>query len=399
MNSTMNKTEEVLGKAGKKVVSVTKHVKEEFQLKTKSGSKERIIPTNTQHTPTTQDIPCIRPAMEGQQDAKHKFSQANKPIVPSASVQESTRSAALFSAGSLSTEVILTIYTAILSTYHAYTYKSEIMSNQWPLSVVFPLLVVAFLMGYTLDRVLSLIVQEEEQEKEEEVDEHNIVQRRMSSRLSIQQRRGGTYMPKDNTENDDNNVDQENNSYFSRTRHFLRSKKRHIIKRYVNPYSDGQLKSNGKRSKRAAFASTVSDIATNNQLFFTNLSPLKRDVKEFEMKLKAPFTEGPLMDHLLSYSDFTRHKSTRKRVSVIKEGVTIGVEEEEEEEVTVEEEEDEEIRVSLGNAQLHNTRAESLESYEKYSNIIEPMCELRGMDLFLTDDPEESIWRSPILNE
>ena len=275
------------------------------------------------------------------------------------------------------------------------------MSNQWPLSVVFPLLVVAFLLGYTLDRVLSLIVQEKQEKEEEEVDEH-IVPRRMS-RLSIQQRRGGMYMPNNNTEeieNDDDNVDQENNSYFSRTRHFLRSKKRHIIKRYVNPYSDGQLKSNGKRSKRAAFASTVSDIATNNQLFFTNLSPLKRDVKEFELKLKAPFTEGPLMDHLLSYSDFTRHKSTRKRVSVIKEGVTIGVEEEEEEEkVTVEEEEDEEINVSLGNAQLHNTRAESLESYEKYSNIIDPMCELRGMDLFLTDDPEESIWRSPILNE
>ena len=57
--------------------------------------------------------------------------------------------------------------------------------------------------------------------------------------------------------------------------------------------------------------------------------------------------------------------------------------------------------ISMGkaiNANMSNTRAESLETNETLS-IVDPMCELRGMDLFLTDDPEENIYRQPLLQE
>lgn len=54
---------------------------------------------------------------------------------------------------------------------------------------------------------------------------------------------------------------------------------------------------------------------------------------------------------------------------------------------------------AIGKAKLNNIYASQLIKDESFSYIVEPMCKLRGMDLFLTMNAEEEIWRQPMLNE
>jgi len=54
---------------------------------------------------------------------------------------------------------------------------------------------------------------------------------------------------------------------------------------------------------------------------------------------------------------------------------------------------------SIGKAKLNNIHASHLIKDERFAYIVEPMCQLRGMDLFLTTNAEEEIWRQPMLNE
>ena len=48
----------------------------------------------------------------------------------------------------------------------------------------------------------------------------------------------------------------------------------------------------------------------------------------------------------------------------------------------------------VGMAKLNNIRASRV-----FTHVVDPLCSLRGMDLFVTDAPEEDIWRQPMLNE
>ena len=116
--------------------------------------------------------------------------------------------------------------------------------------------------------------------------------------------------------------------------------------------------------------------------------------------MKAPFVDGPMMEHLLGYSDFHRHKTVKRRSTQAPEsdsgrldGTKEGNEEEDDECIS------ERTDTSLGHANLNNTKADTLESDEKFSHVVDPMCDLRGMDLFLTDDPEEDIWLQPLLTQ
>lgn len=199
--------------------------------------------------------------------------------------------------------------------------------------------------------------------------------------------------------------------------------KRKRLEKYVNEQKRSRSrrredKANKKSgSKRAAIKSAVSDIVPNNApQFFTNLSPVKAksNLEEWERKVKAPFTNAVMMEHLLGYSDFNRHKRSIRETFVMtkrdekKERASISIKGEdgrttiveEEEEVTLVEEEEVAVQVALGKAELTNTRAQSLEEYEKkLVHWIDPFCELRGMDLFLTDDAEDQIWKAKLLNE
>jgi hypothetical protein len=53
---------------------------------------------------------------------------------------------------------------------------------------------------------------------------------------------------------------------------------------------------------------------------------------------------------------------------------------------------------AIGHCVLNNSADTSFED-GGFEYIIEPMCSLRGMDLFLADDPEVEIWRQPLLIE
>lgn len=104
------------------------------------------------------------------------------------------------------------------------------------------------------------------------------------------------------------------------------------------------------------------------------------------------------MDHLLEYSDFSRHSSAKEE------------KEEDETPFRTEDVNEEGIEADgqgggqgtdthMGKVKLNNTKAESLGVDRKFSHIVKPMCELRGMDLFLTDVPEKKIWRQPLLKD
>jgi hypothetical protein len=137
-------------------------------------------------------------------------------------------------------------------------------------------------------------------------------------------------------------------------------------------------------------------------------------IREWKRRRRAPFSEGPLMDHLLNYSDFHRlvkkstmnvmakmvRASSARNESKSTEDDDMHWDEDDEEE---EEEEDTgEVvgdtttsgTISVGKAKLNNVRASRV-----FTHVVEPLCCLRGMDLFITDTPEEEIWRQPMLNE
>lgn len=141
-------------------------------------------------------------------------------------------------------------------------------------------------------------------------------------------------------------------------------------------------------------------------------------IREWKRRRRAPFSEGPLMDHLLNYSDFHRlvKKSTKSTMNVMAKVVRASSarneskstedddmhwDEEEEEEEEKEEDTGGEVgdtttsgTISVGKAKLNNVRASRV-----FTHVVDPLCCLRGMDLFVTDTPEEEIWRQPMLNE
>ena len=457
MNVIPKTAEQVAEKAGKKVVSVTKHAisttvdtathptavikRVQHTNNTSEGTNmgtqdvHKHHHQDTKHTAaatTTMPLPPTRNKLNVER-TKHNIATHTQQHTP----QPQSSSDTLFSISNQSTTFLLTIYTAILSIYHAYTHKSDILQNAFPLSVVTPLVVVAFLMGYMLDKLLILFSDNDVGQDYNIESGRRTVRRangkRRFSNLSIQARRGGmihggngtekggvyvgdvkpenenideSNRTDESTQTDTDDTEEESSVYFSRTREFFKPgwKRKKIKKKYekyvkeLNHYGGV----NSERSKESSNSSAGSKREMTAQ-FFTNLNPMKRgDVKEWEVKLKAPFRESPLMDHLFTYEDFGRQSTQRREEHVIKkEHVTTKSHKEEtmvEEYVVVSEEEEEDT--ALGHAQLNNIRASQLAKYEeKKTHWIDPLCELRGMDLFLTDDPEESVWKQPLLNQ
>ena len=150
-------------------------------------------------------------------------------------------------------------------------------------------------------------------------------------------------------------------------------------------------KPNTKQRKRDKFKTILSHSPKS-----------KRELKEWEIKLRAPFTDGPLMDHLLKISpDFGRKTKTLKKSqhkSVVGDDNAAA---DAAADRDGDDETDEQVidHAPIGKVELNDTRANALESHEDFSHAVDPMCKLRGMDLFLTDDPQEGIWRQPLLNQ
>jgi hypothetical protein len=74
-----------------------------------------------------------------------------------------------------------------------------------------------------------------------------------------------------------------------------------------------------------------------------------------------------------------------------------------EEEVKEEEEEEEgageEVEVKTGTILVGKAKLNNIQASRVFKHVVNPLCSLRGMDLFVTDTPEEEIWRQPMLNE
>jgi len=346
MNVIPKTAEQVAEKAGKKVVSVTKHAisttvdtathptavikRVQHSNNSDQGTAEKKMGTQDVHkhhnqdtkhtTATTMPLPPTRSKLNVDRTT-HNTAATNTQH--RRTPQPSSSSDTFFSISNQSTTFLITIYTAFLSIYHGYSHKSDIFQNHFPLSVVIPLVVVAFLSGYMLDKLLILFSnnQEEIERRERESSGRRTVRRangkRRFSNLSIQARRGrmihgggngaeqgGVYQPTDSDmTNETNNIDEstqtdtdstEESVYFSRTREFFKPgwKRKKIKKKYEKYVKE--LHYGGGNSERSERSSGSKREMTAQ--FFTNLNPMKRgDVKEWEVKLKAPFRESPLM--------------------------------------------------------------------------------------------------------
>ena len=238
--------------------------------------------------------------------------------------------------------VIGSIIWTVLAAYHVWTCIESIRANQFPASVVFMFVGGAFLYGYNMGK-LSFIVEEEGVD-----DEPGLLLREPHGEdepaVEVGERRKWWKPP---------------------PKPITRQRKRDKFKTVLS-YS---LKS-------------------------------KRELKEWEIKLRAPFTEdGPLMDHLLKISpDFGRKTKRLKKSqdkSVGDDNAAVDTAAQDGDET------DEQVidHAPIGKVKLNDTRANALESHEDFSHVVDPMCKLRGMDLFLTDDPQECIWRQPLLNQ
>ena len=203
--------------------------------------------------------------------------------------------------------------------------------------------------------------------------------------------RGAEIVDEDQEGGEDENVrDHEEEHHFSRTRKMARRGKSHL-KRFGRRYIKDPTK---------AIAADVKDMAhtSKNQLFWSELALPHEHDKAWEGRLAAPLkTEGPLMDHLLKYSNFKRHVS-RKRMPVAASAAaseaTSAAESEAKTGVETTSEGSGEAGEgyarepsdnSLGRANLKNARASTLERDAQFSRVVHPSCDLRGMDLFLTD--------------
>lgn len=99
-----------------------------------------------------------------------------------------------------------------------------------------------------------------------------------------------------------------------------------------------------------------------------------------EEKLPCIHLSIDLMRHLLTYQDFSKSVAPAEIKQTASKAASF-----------VED-------ISLGHCVLNNSEDASFED-EGFDYIVEPMCSLRGMDMFLADDPEVEIWKQPMLSE
>jgi len=391
-------------------------------------------PVNRSEEGPVVKVPSSSPAVDVEKDDQSPDTKSdNAQLQPSSNTslaaitaKTSATPADLSSNSSVSPEMILTIYTAIISAYHAWACKSDILANKIPISVVLPFVALAFLFGYNIDGFLDMIQKD---------DGKTANHQSRGAAIARQQRRGGGRMHRrardattpstgivtlrksstggewEDEEIRDDDDDDDDDEEINQGAHFLRTK--NLVRRGRNRFHKLARMSNHNREGNSSDDNHTG--ASHHLKLFSTLGHHQNTSegvrRDFATKVKAPFTEGPLMDHLLKYKDFRRSK---KIISAIKgEGddhnVDAAAYSEKVSDPIIEEGEDvadEDIimDISLGHAKLNNTKAESLEaksleSNSAFSHVVDPMLELRGMDMFLTDDPDEDIWRQPYLNE
>lgn len=242
--------------------------------------------------------------------------------------------------------VIGSIIWTVLAAYHVWTCMESIRADQFPSSTVSIFVGGAFLCGYNMGKRSLFLVEEEEEE-------------------------GG--------------VDDEPG----------------LLLRERPVGGDGPAVEVGERRKWWRPPPKPKTKQRKRDKFKTILShspKSKRELKEWEIKLRAPFTDGPLMDHLLKISpDFGRLKKSQYKSVVGDDNAAADAAADRD----GDDETDERVidHAPIGKVELNDTRANALESHEDFSHVVDPMCKLRGMDLFLTDDPQEGIWRQPLLNQ
>jgi hypothetical protein len=233
----------------------------------------------------------------------------------------------------------------VLAAYHVWTCRESIIANQFPVSIVSIFVGAAYLLGLKIG-TRSSIVKEEEEKKEEE-DDYDYDD---EAELLLRDKPG-----------EDELADEAGKRWNSRPKFRTR-----------------------KRVKRA---SILSQCPTS-----------KREVKEWELKINAPFTNGQLMDHLHKYSDFRKH--SKKLLKKLRDGnAAADAAADEKPDVGGDDESQRTDNISIGKIELNDTRAKALESSEHFLHVVDPICKLRGMDLFLTEDPQKCIWRQPVLCE
>lgn len=260
----------------------------------------------------------------------------------------------------------------VLAASHIWTKIESIRVNQLPVSVVSILVGAAFYLGYKMDKRLSFV---------EEVEEHK-------------------------------NIDQSKSQIKDKN---IYKKKDYKIFHLERPF-------------------TVSRDNTSRRSILSYAPKNEYEARAWEEALSAPLSHrSQLMQHLLKSSpDYRRRQISMRRLKnkfrSIKFSTLRGsVERQNDAEIREpyfpfdncfdegiqEEEDDHDSEYSddhepyvieykpIGNLELNDTRASVLEENDLIlpSFIVDPLCKLRGMDLFLSDDPPGEIWKQPMLKD
>ena len=227
---------------------------------------------------------------------------------------------------------------------HIWSYTESIRANQFPLSVVSIFTGVAFLLGYAIGRRSIL------------EDNHNDEDGGKKARLKLVKRLNGPRR--------------------AQTTSLTRRRKRDTI--------FGAF-------RRATSVESINSTRSGSELReWEKKLRGGRELKEWEKKLREPFTDRLLMDHLLKNSRPPNKGGSRRRTRTEE-----SIEGSASDDVSLTTDEG----IEIGKIELNNKRATALEEDENYPHIVRPMCQLRGLDLFMSDDPQKEIWRQPLLKE
>jgi hypothetical protein len=261
----------------------------------------------------------------------------------------------------------------VIAASHIWTKRESIRANQLPFSVVSILVGTAFYLGYKLDKRLSVIG---------EIVEHK-------------------------------NIDQ--------------SKSQMKIK-------DMDIYKEKKNSIHLERPLTVSKDSTSRRSILSYAPKNEYEARKWEEALSAPLSSrSQLMQHLLKSSpDYSRRQISMRRLKNKFRSMKFslrgsvegsqsnndgeirepyfpfdnhfeeGIQEEGDHDSDSDDREPYMIEHKpIGNLELNDTRATVLEENDLIlpSFIVDPLCKLRGMDLFLSDDPPGEIWKQPMLTE
>jgi hypothetical protein len=154
-------------------------------------------------------------------------------------------------------------------------------------------------------------------------------------------------------------------------------------------YPNNALKGQSRQKKNAFWSILSLDTAI-------------KDVKELERVIRPKLIiSNILMNHLLTYPDFRKRGFSHVESSLdVVRGLEVDASTQAEQTASnssIDTSNDEDT--VIGNAKLNNVHHPSFEDDDNFSYIVEPLCSFRGMDLFLSDSPEEEIWRQPLLNQ